>query len=173
MTSLLLAAAPETSAQKPSGHGSKHVAMKTYTAGNLEFQGPAEAVSVDKIGYGIYKVTLADKGGPGAWIKLVFKDSDQLSHIPGDKKQFFKGTYLGVELPAEKKVTRQFAGKKIEGELHRDNLPKPTTMEIYLLDQPDGSCVAVNLARFDDFSASAAEGLFSAVASSLHITKNE
>lgn len=157
---------------KPPARPAKGPAMKTYAVGDFEFQAPAEGVTVDKIGLGIYKVSLADGGGAaGAWIKIVPRDKDQLAQIPGDVMKYFKMAYLGVELPSEKKVSRQFAGKNVEGDLHRDDQPKPQTMEVYRLDRPDGGCIAINFARFDAFPAASAEKLFSSVAKTLHEKK--
>jgi hypothetical protein len=46
-------------------------------------------------------------------------------------------------------------------------------MEVYRLNQPDGSVIAINFARADAFAAATAEALFADVAGSIHLTKSE
>jgi hypothetical protein len=151
--------------------------VKTYTVGNVAFNASPDDITVEKIGAGCWEVRLADPGAEfkTAWIRLVAKSKAQLESIPQgqDVMQYFKLTYLGVENPVEKKVTRKFGAHAIQGDLHRATKPANQTMEVYRLNQPDGSVIAINFARDDSFAAAKAEALFADVAASIHLTKPE
>jgi hypothetical protein len=91
--------------------------VKTYTVGSVAFNAPADGITVEKIGSQCWEVRLADPGAEfkTAWIRLVVKNKEQVASIPQGVMQYFKLTYLGVENPAEKKVTRKFGAHAIEG----------------------------------------------------------
>jgi hypothetical protein len=151
--------------------------VKTYTAGNVAFNAQDGDITVEKIGSGCWEVRLADPTAEfkTAWIRFVVKTKDQVAQIPPPEEamHYFKLTYLGVENPAEKKVSRKFGAHAIEGDLHRATKPANQTMEVYRLDQPDGGVLAINFARADAFAAATAEALFADVAGSIHLTKSE
>lgn len=151
--------------------------MKTYTAGNVAFNAQADDITVEKIGAGCWEVRLADPNAEfkTAWVRFVVKSKDQVAQIPGgqDPMQYFNLTYLGVENPAEKKVSRKFGAHAVEGNLHRTTKPANQTMEVYRLNQPDGGVIAINFGRADAFAAASAEALFADVAGSIHPTKPE
>jgi hypothetical protein len=43
-------------------------------------------------------------------------------------------------------------------------------MEVYRLNQPDGSILAINFGRADSFASATAEALFADAAASIHLT---
>jgi hypothetical protein len=148
--------------------------VKTYTAGNVAFTAQPDGLTVEKIGAGCWEIRLADPNAEfkTAWIRFVIKAKDQLAAMPAqDVMANLKLTYLGVEKPAEKKVSRKLGGRTIEGDLHRATQPANQTMEVYRLDQADGSVIAISFARADAFAAATAEALFADVAGSIHVTK--
>ena len=147
--------------------------MKTYTVGNVTFNAPADNITVEKIGLQCWEVRLADPGSEfkTAWIKFVVNNKEQVASIPQDVMQYYKLAFLGVENPTEKKVIRKFGAHAIEGDLHRATKPANQTMEVYRLNQPDGSVIVINFARADSFASATAESLFADVAASIHLTK--
>jgi hypothetical protein len=151
--------------------------VKTYTAGNVAFNAQADDVTLEKIGTGCWEVRLADPNAEfkTAWIRFVVKSKDQMATLPPqqDAMQYFKLTFLGVENPPDKKVTRKFGARAVEGDLHHATKPANQTMEVYRLNQADGGVIAINFARADSFAAATAEALFAGVAGSIHLTKSE
>jgi len=151
--------------------------VKTYTAGNVAFNAQADDVTLEKIGAGCWEVRLADPDAEfkTAWIRFVVKSKDQMASLPPqqDVMQSFKLTYLGVENPPEKKVTRKFGARAVEGDLHHATRPANQTMEVYRLNQADGGVIAINFARADSFAAATAEALFASVAGSIHLARSE
>jgi hypothetical protein len=151
--------------------------VKTYTAGNVTFNAQTDDVTVEKIGAGCWEVRLADPSAEfkTAWIRFVVKSKDQVASIPPqqDLMQYFKLTYLGVETPVAKKVTRKFGAHAVDGDLHRATKPANQTMEVYRLNQADGGIIAINFARADSFAAATAESLFASIAGTIQLAKSE
>jgi hypothetical protein len=146
--------------------------VKTYTAGNVAFTAQPDDLTVEKIGAGCWEIRLADPGAEfkTAWIRFVIKAKEQLP-AGQDPMPDLKLTFLGVENPAEKKVSRKFGARTVTGDLHRASQPAKQTMEVYRLDQPDGGLIAIDFARADAFAAATAEALFADVAGSIHVVK--
>lgn len=105
-----------------------------YDALGLHFQSLVELPKQADIGAN--PDVAASFGIPGEDGRLTFNLI--LAKISPEEKNDAKTIYAGTSAPATEKVMRSFFGKPVEGGKQTTKIPKPSTLESYLMTLPNG-----------------------------------
>ena len=148
---------------------------KTHSVAGWTFQGPEFGVHISKAGVGVHSINLVAKAsGKFAWITLHQADRDEVEGLPADKRlQTLKAVFLGATGPAKETVERTILGKKVTGDRQRSTIPRPLTLEAYLVPLPDGGALFVGFRWFDSAPVAVSEKFFADFAATLAPEKPE
>lgn len=117
-------------------------ALSTYTIKNLTFQSPVSLTEPNKVGLDAF----AFFGEQDFEIDMIFISKTMVETMEMDDAellQYVKAIFLATYKPAITTETRYVLNQKVMVEMLNKNIPKPLILQVYLLNLPDESKLAL------------------------------
>ncbi len=155
--------------------GASDSPKKTHSVGEWTFEGPEFGVHIKKAGLDVQSIDLVAKaGGKFAWITFHQAGRDEFEgRSAAEGLQSFKTVFLGTSKPAEETVVRTILGKKVSGDRQHNTIPKPLTLEAYVIPLSDGGALFLGFRWFDSAPVALTEKFFADFAATLAPKKPE
>lgn len=114
----------------------------SYTASGLTFKSPLE-LKIEEGGVDAMLIKPVDTAKQDQFYSIMLSVPEEMvkTMSPDEIVNYAKTTYMGSTKPSTGKINRTFFEKSIEGTLQEVSIPRPSTLETYLIHLPSNKIV--------------------------------